>query len=263
MERLNPQEAGEITSRLQKGGALLSDMRLMVLKWSEELTQADSADSARKILSKMTLARARDTYIRAFRPRFIHGSPPQAWKLAQILENTGADIDIIRSFYYWITARAEHLLYAFVTEEIFHRAGHPDREIRIGEAISWISSNLHGIKKEWTPTVQRKVARGLLAALRDFGILEGVVQKHIAPFHLPLEAFTLIGFCLNALGVIGRDMIRHPDWKLFLLREANVERLFMECHQHNWLRYQVAGDLYRLEFPQNTFEEYARAVLGR
>ncbi len=51
-------------------------------------------------------------------------------------------------------------------------------------------------------------------------------------------------------------MIRHPDWKLFLLRETNVERLFMESHQHGWLRFEAAGGIYRLEFPQNTFEEY-------
>lgn len=82
------------------------------------------------------------------------------------------------------------------------------------------------------------------------------VRKHITPFHLALEAFALIGFCLNDLGVIGRDMIRHPDWKLFLLRETNVERLFMESHQHGWLRFEAAGGIYRLEFPQNTFEEY-------
>lgn len=253
----------EFTSRLQKGGALLSEMRLMVSKWSEELARADSPNSAQKILSKMTIARARHIYTYTFRPRFICGSPPQAWKLVQVLETLSADIDIIRPFYYWITARAENFLYDFVTEELIHRAGNPDREIRIGEVITWISGKLREVKKEWTPAIRRRVALGLLAALRDFGILDGAVRKYIAPFHLPLETFTLIGFCLNALGVIGRDMIRHPDWKLFLLREANVERLFMECHQHNWLRYQVAGGLYRLEFPQNTFEEYARAVLGR
>lgn len=253
----------EITSRLQKGGALFADMRLLVSNWSGELTRANSPKSVLGILSKMTLAREQDTYTRAFRPRFIHGSPPDAWRLAQALETLNADIGIIRPFYYWITARGEPLLYAFVTEEVFHRAGHADREIRIGEVLSWISRKMHRIQKEWTPTVQRKVARGLLAALRDFGILNGAVRKYIAPFHLPLEAFALIGFCLNDMGVIGRDMIRHHDWKLFLLREANVERLFMECHQHNWLRYQVAGGLYRLEYPKNTFEEYARVVLGR
>ncbi len=263
MHKGNKQETEEFTSRLAKGGALLPDMRLLVSNWSEELTRANSPKSVRGILSKMTLARGRDTYTRAFRPRFIHGSPPDAWKLARILETLNTDVDIIRPFYYWITARGEPLLYSFVTEEVFHRAGHADREIRIGEVINWISRKLHGTEKEWTPTVQRKVARGLLAALRDFGILNGAVRKYIAPFHLPLEAFALIGFCLNDLKVIGRDMIRHRDWKLFLLRESNVERLYMECHQHNWLRYQVAGGLYRLEFPNNTFEEYARAVLAR
>ncbi len=187
MDRQNAQGAVEFTSRLAKGGALLGDMRLLVSNWSEELTKANSPKSALAVLSKMTLARVRDTYTRAFRPRFIHGSPPNAWKLARTLEVSTADIEIIRAFYYWITARAEPLLYAFVTEEVFHRAGHPDREIRVGEVISWLSRKLHGVKKEWTPTVQRKVARGLLAGLRDFGILEGASGNILPPFILLLK----------------------------------------------------------------------------
>lgn len=253
----------QINSRLQKGGALLSDMRQIVVLWSEEMSGKDPSAVLARHLSKATIARVKDTLTYAFRPRFIKGSPPNAWRLAKVLENKNADLHIIRPFYYWITARGEHLLYIFVTEKLFHRAGNPDRSIRIEEVISWISGKLREVKKEWTPAIQRKVAQGLLAALRDFGILNGAVRKSIAPFHLPLETFALIGFCLNDLGVIGRDMVRHPDWKLFLLREASVERFFMECHQHNWLRYQVAGGLYRLEFPKNTFEEYARVVLGR
>lgn len=188
MNKVTTQEGGKFTCRLAKGGALLADMRLLVSSWSEELTQANSPKAALGILSKMTLARGRDTYTRAFRPRFIHGSPPNAWKLAQVLESTDPDIDTIRPLYYWITARAEPLLYAFVTEELLHRVGHPDQEIRTDEVINWISRKIHGTKKEWTPTVQRKVARGLLAALRDFGILSGAVRKYIAPVHLPFAA---------------------------------------------------------------------------
>ena len=173
MDKRITQKAGEITSRLQKGGAVLSEMRLMVSKWSEDLARTDSPDSAQKILSKMTIARARHMYIYIFRPRFIYGSPPQAWKLTQVLETLSADIDIIRPFYYWITARAETLLYKFATEELIHQAGNPDRTIRIDEVIAWISRKLREVNKQWTPAIRRKVAQGLLAALRDFGILEG------------------------------------------------------------------------------------------
>lgn len=51
--------------------------------------------------------------------------------------------------------------------------------IELREVLDWLR------KKgcEWSPTVATKVARGLLAALRDFGILEGRAQKRVADLH--------------------------------------------------------------------------------
>lgn len=42
MDKVNTQKKGEFTCRLAKGGALLADLRLLVSKCSEELTDANS-----------------------------------------------------------------------------------------------------------------------------------------------------------------------------------------------------------------------------
>jgi len=85
----------------------------------------------------------------------------------------------------------------------------------------------------------------MLAALRDFGILEGAKRKRIAPQHLALEAFCLIAFCLHDLGFEQKSLVRHPDWKLFLLTQTTVERLFLEAHQNGWLDFQAVGGAQR------------------
>jgi hypothetical protein len=251
-----------ITSRLQKGGALLADMRLLVIAASREPQVATSVAAARRVLTKDTANRVHQTYIRAFRPRFVRGSPPDAWCLAAVLESLTPDPNLVRPFYYWITARAEPLLREFVSTELFDRMGSADREVRVGEVLAWMTGRLQAAGKRWTPTVQRKVARGILAALRDFGLLEGVGRKRLAFFHLAPEIFALIAFLLHEMGAEAGRLVAHPDWRLFLLGETAVEGLFLECHQRRWLRYQVAGALHRVEFPKENFEEYAHELLG-
>ena len=252
----------QYTSRLLKGGALLADMRLLVNTWSEEMENKDPIPTLARILRKTTTARVKDTFIRAFRPRFINGSPPNAWLLAKTLENRSAEVQIIRPFYYWITARAEAPLYEFATDIVYSRSRSNLREIRIEETVSWLTQRVRNAGKSWTPTVSKKVARGILAALRDFGILEGSVRKRIATPVVPPEAFALISFCLNETAITGRELVRHLDWRLFLLGETGVEHLFLECHQHGWIKFESAGNLSRIEFPDVSFQEYTHGVLG-
>ena len=252
-----------ITSRLLKGGALLSDMRQLVIAAAQDPQVSESAQAARRALTKTTAARAGAINKLVFRPRFVRGSPPEAWRLAAVVESFAPDQSLVRPFYYWITARAEPILYDFVTGELFARLGAADREVRIDEVLTWIEGRLRHAGKRWTPAVRRKVARGVLAALRDFGLLEGASRKRLAAFHLAPEAFALIAFLVRGMGAEGGRLLAHPDWRLFLLSETAVERLLLECHQRHWLRYQVAGAIHRVEFPEMSFEEYAHELLGQ
>jgi hypothetical protein len=251
------------TTRLQKGGALLQDMRQMVCQWTDKVDGEEAHRATNRILHKSTRVRSADTFIRAFKPRFIAGNPPNAWKLARIIEDKHPPLEVVRPYYYWITARAEPLLHRFVTTELLERSKSHDREIRVNETASWISSTVGEDGKSWTPTVRLKVARGMLAALRDFGILEGATRKRIAPQHLPLETFCLIAFCLHELGYEQRSLVRHPDWQLFLLSQTGVERLFLEADQNGWLDYQCVGEIYRIEFKSQNLDNYTHDLLGR
>ena len=251
-----------ITTRLQKGGALIGEMRQLVMATARDPRTPQSVDFARKVLTKATGARLNDVLVRAFRPRFVNGSPPEAWRVVAAVESHAPDPSIIIPLYYWITARSEPLLYSFVIDELWSRLNSSDREIRMSEVTTWISGQLSISGKSWSPTVSLKVARGLLAALRDFGLLEGKARKRMASFRLAPEAFALIAFLLRDLGSDGSRLVGNTDWRLFLLSETAVERMFIECNQHHWLRYEVAGAIHRIEFPSNTFDEYVHELLG-
>lgn len=244
------------------GGALLQDMRLLVCQWTDGLAGEDAVEAANRILRKPTRVRAAYTFTRAFKPRFISGDPPDAWKLARVVEENHPPLEVARAFYYWLTARAEPMLHRFVVEEMWERTKAPDREIRIQETSSWVRKAAEQESIHWTPTVCLRMAQAIQAALRDFGILEGGVRKRIAAQQLPLEAFCLIAFCLHRLGVRSKALVSHVDWRLFLLGRQAVERLFLESDQHGWIDYQCIGEIYRIEFPTEDFKRYAHDLLG-
>jgi hypothetical protein len=180
-----------------------------------------------------------------------------------VLEDERAEPETAKAFYFWITARSENVLYHYVTDELMAARASAHRQIKVEDAMQWLRGRLRSSGKEWSPTVTRKVARGMLAALRDFGVLQGATVKSIAPRHCPLEAFALIAFCLHELGASGRAIVQHTDWRLFLFGEHAVERALLECHQKGWLGYQAAGVICRIDFPSIPFKEYVRVVLGR
>ena len=248
-------------TRIQKGGALLEDMRMIVRSW-EEIKGVDATSDIRRLLGKKTLARSKDTLVRTFVPRFIQGDPPNAWKIVRLLEDKNAAPEVLRPIYYWITARSDRLLYEFVTEELVHVARSGDGSVRIDETAAWISSHIKKAGQGWTPTVTLKVGRGILAALRDFGILEGGTKKRIAPVHLPMEAFCYISFWLERLGHGGGSLINHSDWGLFLLSQPIVERLMLEAHQLNLVSFHSAGRIYRVDFPTDDPGDYADVLFG-
>lgn len=245
------------TSRIQKGGALIPEMRQLVRLWTDASTDHNREAVIRaNPLGKVTRSRVVDVLNRIFLPRFVQGPMPGVWRLLRALEDADASPATLRPIYYWVTARAEPLLSDFVTEYLVPMRTTGLRAVGVPDFIAWLATKNLG----WSEIVAVKSGRALLAALRDFGVLEGKAKKTLVRPPLPLGAFSFIAFCLTRLNVSGRDMLEHPDWTLFMLTPSDVEHLFLEAHQQRLLGYHAAGTLVNLEFPSAGVEEYARVV---
>lgn len=240
-------------------------MRLLVRHWSDKLNYDKQIHDfiIENILGKKTRSRTIDILQRAFFQRFIKGNPPESWKILRPLEDRDVSIDIVSPIYFWITSRSENLIYDFVTEFLYHRIKSPDFLIRTDETIQWLRKQLADRGQIWSEAVTLRVARGLLAALRDFGILQGKLIKKITPIYLPCESFAYLAFALFSLRNTGKRLVIHPDWRLFFLSSSGVEHLFLEAHQNGFLRYAAAGEIHCIEFPTQSFEGMADVILGR
>jgi hypothetical protein len=232
-------------------------MRQLVRAWSDAPTQQQREIGVRRnILNKGTRTRLADVYQRAFLPRFVDGPIPNAWKLVRPLEDVGAPIQVLRPIYYWITAKAEPLLADFCREFIVPRQALVRTGIGTEEVLDW----LFEMGCPWSQAAATRVARGLLAALRDFGILEGRARKRLAGYTVPAPAFAYLAFCLQLDGASNRSLLAHEDWALHLLTPGDVEHLFLLAHQARLLEYHAAGSTVSITFPTDSLEEYAHVI---
>jgi len=115
----------------------------------------------------------------------------------------------------------------------------------------------------WSENTLVRATRELLSTLRDFGILQGAVNKRLAPIYLPVEAFAYLAFYLQQRQPSGERLLEDPEWQLFFLSRHAVERFFLEAHQQHLLEYRAAGSIIRITFPATSIEEYAYALAQR
>lgn len=249
-------------SNIIKTPALLSDAKLFLSQWDPQLSTEKNIENAIEfnILGKTSRDFGKNI-IKVFKKRFIFGDEQD--EALRLLIKSSIDSKIVDRILYYYTARSDPLLYDFVTEYLFESNLIGDTIITTNKAEKFFKkiSEEGKTKSLWSDTVCNRVARNVLTTLRDFHILEGKVRKNIAPVYLPVESFTYIAFLLNKKSPGGEKIINHPDWKLFLLTPNLVEKLFLEAHQHGYLRYYAAGSIIRITFKQNTLLEIVNEII--
>jgi hypothetical protein len=252
------------TTRLQKGGALVGEMRLLSQHWDGEPGCADQLLRS-NVISAPSRLRARDAITRTFVPRFVSSRPADLWRPLGILERAGWKAERILPLHYYAAAAAEPLLWDFVVQVLAERHAGGQTEVGTGDVLRWLRQTPDNrfVGQRWTAAVSTRVARGLLAALRDFGVLAGAVKKRLAPLYLPTESFAFLAMVRSLLCFGGKRSLGDPCWQLFWLSEAAVERFFIEAQQRKLLEYHAAGSVVRVEFRVNTLDEYAHELAQR
>lgn len=252
------------TSKIIKATALLADTKTLLSHWDVSATAAENVQrlQSENVFGKASRSRVEDI-LAIFRQRFMaEESVTKALVLLVKERFPAASLDRILYFH---AARADRLLFDVVTDIFYARQaqGLVDLDaIDVQRSIQkWVAEGKTG--SDWSEITALRVTQSLLAALRDFGVLQGAKHKKIAPVYLTVEAFAYIAFCLKQHQPSGAKLVELPDWKLFFLPRAGVERFLFEGHQHNLLEYHAAGSVTRLTFPAESLEEYANVLAQR
>lgn len=252
------------TSKIIKAGALIDDTKTLLANWDISQTVKSNLSRLRSqnIFGKATRSRIEDI-LGIFRQRYLD-DPVLVGSLLPLMSKPALSLTVDRVLFYF-SAKNDRLLYDAVTSFLASKREQGFEEITPKMVIDWITELIESqqTKTVWSEKTILRSAQELLSTLRDFGLLEGVKSKRIAPFYLPVEAFAFIAFFIFQDVASGERLLHHPDWKLFLLSEKAVERFLMEAHQLHLLEYHVAGTVTRLTFPATNLEEYARVISQR
>jgi len=252
------------TSKIIKAGALIGDTKTLLAHWCVDVPVTDNLDRLRKenVFGKASRSRVEDI-LAIFRQRYL--TEAAVTKALVTLVQGKFPTAALERLLYFHSARADQLLRDAVTKILVPMQANGFQDINFQSfrksIEKWIDEGKTASR--WSESTIVHACQELLAALRDFGVLQGSMNKKIAPAFVPIESFAYIAFYLKQHQPSGAKLIELPDWKLFFLSTEGVERFLFEAHQRHLLEYHVAGSVTRLTFPAKTLEEYANVLAKR
>lgn len=258
-----PRSSVLYTSKIIKAGALIGDTKTLLTHWdmNSSVTENINRFQRENVFGKASRSRVEDI-LTIFRQRYLdEESVTNA--LVTLVQGKFAATALDRILYFH-SARADQLLHDAVTEILvpMHQQGLVDINVQAFQRS--LAKLLEGkLFSSWSEITLLRAVQSILATLRDFGVLQGVVNKKMSAMFLSIEAFAYIVFYLKQQQPSGAKLLELPDWKLFFLTKEGVERFLFEAHQSGLLEYHVAGSVTRLTFPADTLEEYANVLAQR
>lgn len=182
-----------------------------------------------------------------------------------ILAKHGVPLDEWKPLLLWHMTRDEFLVRDFLEWWLFDAYEVGTFRIRSED----VEAYLGGIGKRgavmehaWSEQTTKRVAAGLLKIAVDFGLLRGSVAKEFASYHLPERSFLYLLHAMRDEELSPSKVIFSSEWRLFLMRPADVEHELLRLHQFRKLEYQVAGSIMQLSLPCTSSREYVERMVA-
>lgn len=234
------------TTNIQKGGALLDDARLLVEAWDPDSSIESNlqaiGDSGS--LAKATRTRAADVVLRVLKPRLIDPGPFVIQALKAVLSDPTAFAEIV----YYEAMRDDALLRDFAKDRLYDLYSSGRSQVTVDDTLAWFATLKEPRVRACSETVRVKVGRGLLAALRDFGVLEGAAKKRFKAPRMSTRGFAYAAWRITREAGADRAVFTTGIWRAWLLDARRVEGLALELDRHGVWRYAAAGSSARIDW---------------
>lgn len=268
------QASTRYTANLMKVGAMLPETITLLAAWDGEPREIFARRMTESnLLGKTTRTRVADLLRRVFWRRFPPEATPGLRHASAFVRGFGpADASRLVCLYH--AAAAEPLLADLLSVLTGPENDEEGAGLRLqkralagslttGDVVEFIRERGGAEVADWSPNTIKRTARGALAALRDFGVLEGRTQKRLrARFPVPLPAFLYVAYALWHHLATAREVALSRQWGFFLLTPANVELLFLQAHAAGHLRYYHLGDIWRIDWAYPDLASLVNALTG-
>ncbi len=244
-------------------GSMIEETYAVFAAWDLARSKRENLDRLR---AENFIGAGSDTWLRdvakAFNRRF---EPDDRDRALVILAKHGCDLDTWKPLMLWHMTRDEFLLRDFLVNWLFPSYDAGAFRVHADDLLTFLQGiGKRGGKTEhaWSEETTKRVAAGLLKLAVDFGLLRGSVVKEFASYHLPEPAFLYLLHSMLEHDHAPGKLVTSPEWRMFLMRPADVERELLRLHQFRKLDYQVAGSLVQLSLPCASTREYAERMVA-
>lgn len=244
-------------------GAMIDETYAVFAAWDFDRTKRENLDRLRaeNFIGASSVTWLRDV-AKVLNRRF---DPNGRDRPLVLLAKHGLPVDEWKPLLLWHMTRDEFLVRDFLVSWLF--AAYESGAFRVNtegaeEYLGGVSKRGGIVEHAWSELTTKRTAVGLLKIAVDFGLLRGSVAKEFASFHLPDRSFIYLLHAMREENLSPSAVVSSPDWRLFLMRPADVEHELLRLHQFKKLEYQVAGSLVQLSLPCASTREYAERMVA-
>ena len=258
--------SAKYTIAICKGTALLEEMKILLRAWhpDESVGQFSKRVQQEDILGRTTAYRTRDLVHRVFARRFLPGQPPAAYYLQRLASVASVSHRLLADLSLIYACRSDALLRDVIVR-LYWPAFEEGRIVLSQQDLLDFFHAAHEdgrVAKPWSSQVRIKVARGVLRALADFGLLHEIRRGRFetAAFHPSDEAIVYIANELHFSGVSDGSLVGHQDWLLYGLQPRDVVSAMDRLAGHGWWVIQAAASVVRITWKHHSMEEVVDAL---
>jgi hypothetical protein len=176
-----------------------------------------------------------------------------------------ASLDVWRPCILWHIGQVDELYYRFATEwlfDVYEAGAYRLRTADVVPFVEKITASRAAVKKGLSEYGLKRAGRDLLRMAADFELLKGSAVREFSSYHLPEESFLYLLHAMYEAHGNARDLVHSPDWRLFLMSTADVERELFRLHQFRKLQYEVAGSLVELTLPCSSADAFVQEMVA-
>lgn len=259
-------ESVPYTIAISKGSALLNEMKSLLRAWTpgESLKEFSERVVQEDVLGKTTAQRAKDVVRRVFANRFLVPDQAPAKYLHRLLEGNKSG-QVFSDLCLLYSSRNDALLRDVIVSVYWPAVAEGQLFISPKEVVQFFrkAEEQGRIPHPWSEPVKIKVARGLLRALAEYGLIREVQrQREIVMYRPADETIVFLAYELHFRGLSDAALVGHGDWNLFGLKERDVIAAMDRLGGEGWWLAQAAGSVVRVSWKYNQMEEVLDALAG-
>jgi len=258
-------QLGRYTIAVCKGSAFLEETKTLLRAWrpGESTTEFRDRVLRQDLLGRMTAYRASDIVRRVFAWRFLRPDNRPAILLKRLLGRRQVG-QVFSDLCLLYAARNDELIRDAVTHVYWPALSDGRLTLSPAYLVEFLrEADRDGhIPEPWSERVKVRVARGILKAMTDFGLLREVARgkRELVHFRPADQTIVFLAYDIHFAGSTDASLVKHRDWALFGLGARDVTSALDRLSGEGWWLAQVAGSLVRVTWKYASMEEVVDAL---